>query len=398
MITEKIIDLEKNHMAPIYWKRPIVIEHGKGIYLYDKNGKQYIDCTSNYGVAITGHNHPKVVKAIKEQVDKLMSCHGTFYNKSRSSFLEELTALTPETLDQAFLCNSGTEANEFAFKLARKSTGKSDIIAMMGGFHGKTLGSLSATWKKKYRESFMPLVPGFKHVPFGKIERLKDKISSNTAAVIIEPIQGESGINLPPDGYLKAVQDLCQDNNVLLIFDEIQTGMGRTGKFLSLEHWGLEPDILCLSKAVASGLPMGVTLSSKSVMSKLKIGDHSSTFGGGPVACAAATATIRVLLEEKLIENAASIGRYMLSQLQTLKKFRSIRDVRGLGLMLAIELRYDILGVLMRSIEEGVLFLDAGRNILRMLPPLIINKEHVNQIIKVLEHVVGEEEAAKLRG
>jgi acetylornithine/LysW-gamma-L-lysine aminotransferase len=398
MITEKIIDLEKNHMAPIYWKRPIVVEHGKGIYLYDKNGKQYIDCTSNYGVAITGHNHPKVVKAIKEQVDKLMSCHGTFYNKSRSSFLEELTALTPETLDQAFLCNSGTEANEFAFKLARKSTGKSDIIAMMGGFHGKTLGSLSATWKKKYRESFMPLVPGFKHVPFGKIERLKDKISSNTAAVIIEPIQGESGINLPPDGYLKAVQDLCQDNNVLLIFDEIQTGMGRTGKFLSLEHWGLEPDILCLSKAVASGLPMGVTLSSKSVMSKLKIGDHSSTFGGGPVACAAATATIRVLLEEKLIENAASIGRYMLSQLQTLKKFRSIRDVRGLGLMLAIELRYDILGVLMRSIEEGVLFLDAGRNILRMLPPLIINKEHVNQIIKVLEHVVGEEEAAKLRG
>lgn len=397
MNREKIINSEKEHMAPIYWKRPLVIDQGKGMYLYDIEGTEYLDLTSNYGVAITGHSHPRIVKAIQEQAERLLSCHGTFYNDSRSMFLEKLTALTPPRLNQAFLSNSGTEAVEFAFKLARKATKRTDFIAMMGGFHGKTMGSLSATWKKKYRQPFNPLVPGFNHVPYGNIERLKSIITSETAAIILEPIQGEGGVNIPPQGYLKAVRDICTDRDVLLILDEIQTGMGRTGHFLACTHWGVEPDILCLSKAVASGLPLGVTLSSEAIMSKMKIGDHSSTFGGGPVACAAANATLDVIADERLIANAANLGEYLLTGLQGLRKHQSVRAVRGLGLMIAVELRFDILNILLKSIDEGVLFLDAGRNIIRLLPPLIMNREHADRVITTLDNVIGAEEAARLR-
>lgn len=397
MNREKIINSEKEHMAPIYWKRPLVIDQGKGMYLYDIEGTEYLDLTSNYGVAITGHSHPRIVKAIQEQAERLLSCHGTFYNDSRSMFLEKLTALTPPRLNQAFLSNSGTEAVEFAFKLARKATKRTDFIAMMGGFHGKTMGSLSATWKKKYRQPFNPLVPGFNHVPYGNIERLKSIITSETAAIILEPIQGEGGVNTPPQGYLKAVRDICTDRDVLLILDEIQTGMGRTGHFLACTHWGVEPDILCLSKAVASGLPLGVTLSSEAIMSKMKIGDHSSTFGGGPVACAAANATLDVIADERLIANAANLGEYLLTGLQGLRKHQSVRAVRGLGLMIAVELRFDILNILLKSIDEGVLFLDAGRNIIRLLPPLIMNREHADRVITTLDNVIGAEEAARLR-
>jgi len=391
-----VIDKEDELMASLYWKRPLEITHGSGVYLWDTEGRRYIDCTSNYGVAITGHCHPRVVSAVKKQADRLLSCHGTYYHEARSEFLEKMLSIAPRGLDKAFLSNSGTESVEFALKLARKSTGKAGTVSMMGGFHGKTMGALSATWSKKYRDPFMPLVPGFKHVPYGNVERLKAGIDGDTGSVIVEPIQGEGGVNVPPEGYLREVRDLCDDHGVLLILDEIQTGMGRTGTWFACQREGVVPDILCISKAVASGLPMGVTLAKEEVMSSLKMGEHSSTFGGGPLVCAAGAATLDVLREEKLPEKAAESGEYLMGKLSELESCsRIIREVRGRGLMIGIELRFDVLNVLMETLEKGVLVLDAGRNVVRLLPPLIVDKEHLDRVLEVLELVLGEEQAAR---
>jgi len=398
MKKQDIIERENLSMARIYWKRPLVITHGRGAILWDAEGKEYIDCTGNYGVAITGHSHPRVVEVIKAQAEKLISCHGTFYNEARSEFLEKLTALTPKGMDRAFLSNSGAESVEFALKLARRSTGKTGIIAMMGAFHGKTMGALSATWKKKYRAPFEPLVPGFKHVPFGNIERVEKAIDDDTAAVITEPIQGEGGIHIPSDRFLPALRELCDERSILLIVDEVQTGLGRTGKMFACEHWGIEPDILCLAKAVASGLPMGVTMARGAIMSSLGVGEHSSTFGGGPVACAAASATLDVLTEERLLERAAKLGNYFMERLQKLnEKYRIIREVRGLGLMVGVELRFDILNVLLGALDRGVLFLDAGRTVMRFLPPLVIETAQLDRVLSVLDEILEEEESARLR-
>jgi len=397
-MSDGIMEREASSMASVYWKRPLVIIRGRCASLWDSDGREYIDCTSNYGVAITGHCHPRVVEAIRAQSERLLSCHGTFYNEARSEFLERLMALTPSGLGRAFLSNSGTEAVEFALKLARRSTGKPGIIAMMGGFHGKTMGALSATWNKKYRAPFEPLVPGFKHVPFGNLERVEEAMDEDTAAVITEPIQGESGINLPPEGFLAGLRDICDDKDVLLIVDEIQTGLGRTGKMFAFEHAGIEPDVLCLAKAVASGLPMGVTMAGEGVMSSLKMGDHSSTFGGGPVACAAACATIDVIRDEGLPERARELGARLMDGLRALvERYRIVREARGMGLMVGVELRFDVLNVIMGALDRGVLVLDAGRNVVRLLPPLVIDGEQVDRVVSVLDEVLGEEEAARVR-
>jgi len=399
MKKKTVVERENLSMASLYWKRPLVITHGKGAFLYDADGKEYIDCTANYGVAITGHCHPRVVEAIKAQSERLLSCHGTYYNETRSELLAKLMSIAPRGIDRAFLSNSGTESVEFALKLARKSTGKTGIIAMMGAFHGKTMGALSATWNKKYRIPFEPLVPGFKHVPFNNIERVEGAIDEDTAAVITEPIQGESGINVPSDDFLPTLRELCDDRGVLLIIDEVQTGFGRTGKMFACEHWGVKPDILCLAKAIASGLPMGVTMAREEVMSSLGVGEHSSTFGGGPVACAAAGATIDVLLEERLPDRAAELGELFMGRLKELEeKYRIVREARGLGLMIGVELRFDILNILLGALERGVLFLDAGRNIMRFLPPLVIGEPQLERVISVLDEVLEEEERARIRG
>jgi acetylornithine/LysW-gamma-L-lysine aminotransferase len=392
-----VIEKEKEAMANLYWKRPLEITHGSGAYLWDRKGRRYIDCTSNYGVAITGHCHPKIVQAIKSQAEKLLSCHGTFYNEIRSDFLKKIIEIAPNDLNKAFLTNSGSESVEFALKLARKSSHKIGVISMMGGFHGKTMGSLSATWNKKYRAPFMPLVPGFKYVPFGNLEKLKDSIDDETGAIIVEPIQGESGVNVPSKDYLKGVRELCEDNEILLILDEIQTGLGRTGTWFACQKEGIVPDILCISKSVASGLPMGVTLAKEDIMSALKMGEHSSTFGGGPLACAAGAATLDVLKEENLPKKAAESGRYLLKNLAELQSSnRIIRDIRGRGLMIGIELRYDVLNVILNTLNNGVLVLDAGRNVVRLLPPLIIDKKQLEKVLDVLGQVLEEEQTARL--
>lgn len=399
MNEKDIIERENLSMADTYWKRPIVVTKGRGATLFDSEGREYIDCTGNYGVAVVGHCHPRVTEAIRDQAEMLTSCHGTFYNESRSLFLEKLHEIVPRGLDKAFLSNSGAESVELALKLARRYTGKKEIIAMMGGFHGKTMGALSATWNKKYRAPFKPLVPGFKHVPYGNINRVREAVTDDTAAIIAEPIQGEGGINIPPRDFLPALRELCDEKDVLLILDEIQTGLGRTGKTFAFEHWGIQPDILCLAKSIAGGLPMGVTMARGEVMSSLGSGEHSSTFGGGPIACAAAAATLDVLVEEELPEKAAEKGEYLMEELQDIEdEYRILREIRGMGLMIGVELRFDILNILMGAIERGVLFLDAGRNVVRMLPPLVIRKGQIDSVVSVLDELLGVEETARLRG
>ena len=294
------------------------------------------------------------------------------------------------------MSNSGAEAVECAIKLARKFTGKPEIIAMMGAFHGKTMGALSATWDKKYREPFMPLVPEFKHVPPDNLDKVKEVISEKTAAVLLEPIRGEGGVRVPPDGYLQGLRQLCDEKGVLLIFDEVQTSFGRTGKLFGCQNWDVTPDIMTLAKPFAGGLPIGITVAKENVMSAFKLGEHSTTFSGSPIVCAAGCAAIDALIEEKLVEKAASTGKYFKTQLETLAgKHKIIKEVRGMGLMIGVELRFDVFNVIQKCAQNGVLILDAGRNVLRFLPPLVITKEQVDRAISVLDVALGEEENAR---
>jgi acetylornithine/LysW-gamma-L-lysine aminotransferase len=388
-----IINFENRLMANVFAKRPVVITRGKGALLWDINGKEYIDCMGSYGVALLGHSHPKVVEAVCKQAETLISCHASLYNNKRTEFLQKLVSITPKGLNKAFLSNSGAESVECAIKLARKFTGKPEIIAVMGGFHGKTMGALSATWDKKYREPFQPLVPGFKHVPPDSLEKLTEAITDKTAAVLLEPIRGEGGVRVPPDEFLPGVREICDEKNVLLILDEVQTSFGRTGKLFACEHWGVIPDVMCLAKPFAGGLPIGITVAKEDIMVSFKVGEHSSTFSGSPLVCAAACAAIDALVKDKLADRAATLGGYFKAKLEELQaKYRIVKEVRGLGLMLGMELRYDIRNIIIKTMDKGVLILDAGRNVLRFLPPLVITKEQIDKTISVLDEVIGEEE------
>jgi len=391
------VAVEQQFAANIYARKNLVIERGKGAILWDKSGREYIDCWSAYGVALVGHCHPKVVEAIKRQAEVLHSCHNSVYTEARSEFLRKLMAITPNGLKRAFMSNSGAESVETAIKMARRFTGKTDIIAFVGAFHGKTMGALSATWNPKYRANFEPLVPGFKHVPYGKTEPVAEAITEKTAAVIVEPIQGESGVKVPPAEFLKELRELCDRKNVLLILDEVQTGFGRTGKLFACEHSGVIPDILCLAKSVAGGLPFGVTVAREDIVGALKIGEHSSTFGGNPLVCAAASATIDVIMGENLPERAAVLGERLVAKLEeTRQRHRIVREVRGKGLMIGVECRFDIYNILVGTQSRGAIILDAGRNVLRFLPPLVITEEQLDRVAAIVDMVVGEEDA-KLR-
>jgi acetylornithine/LysW-gamma-L-lysine aminotransferase len=394
----KIIEIEDKYMANTYSKRPVTIVKGRGATIWDVHGRQYIDCMSAYGVCVVGHCHPKVVEAISQQAATLISCHNSLYNDVRSIYLQKIIDVTPKELTRAFYTNSGTETVEAAIKLARKYTGKSEIISFMGGYHGKTMGSLSATWRKKYREPFQPLVPGFKHVPYGKTERVRDALTDQTAAILVEPIQGEGGVKVPPIGFLKELREICDEAGILLLCDEVQTGFGRTGTLFASDHFKIVPDVLCLAKAVGGGVPMGVMVAKDEVMASLKLGDHSSTFGGNPLACAAASAVLDVVIEEKLPARAANLGTYFQDRLTELKgKYRIVREVRGMGLMIGMEFRFDVLNLILACLKQGVIVLDAGRNVLRFLPPLVISQDQLDRVVEVLDSVIGEEERAKIR-
>jgi acetylornithine/LysW-gamma-L-lysine aminotransferase len=395
---QEIIDVETRFMANVFSKKPVVLTRGKGALVWDITGKEYIDCSTSYGVALLGHCHPKVVAAIQAQAEQLITCHGCYYNNKRAEFVDKLVHITPKGLDKAFLSNSGAESVECAIKLARKYTGKPEIIALMGAFHGKTMGALSATWDKKYREPFMPLVPEIKHVAPDNPDKIREAIGEKTAAVLMEPIRGEGGVRVPPDGYLQEVRRICDEKNVLLILDEVQTSFGRTGKLFGCQNWDVTPDVMCLAKPFAGGLPIGITVAKENVMSALKVGEHSTTFSGSPLVCAAGCAAIDALVEENLTKRALEMGRYFKAELERLQaKHRIVKEVRGLGLMLGIELRFDVLNVILKATAKGVLILDAGRTVVRLLPPLVISKEQIDRAVTVLDEVLGDEENERAR-
>ncbi len=394
MNEQEIIDIEQKYMANFFAKRPIVAVRGRGALIWDVNGREYIDCMSAYGISVVGHCHPRVVEAIKRQAENLIACHSSIYNDARSEFLKKLMAITPPGLKRVFLSNSGAESVELAIKLARSSMHKPGIVAFVGGFHGKTMGALSATWNSRYRTPFEPLLPEFKHIPYGKAVNLKTAIDEKTAAVIVEPIQGESGIKIPPKDFLKELREICDETSILLIFDEVQTGFGRTGKLFACEHSDVTPDILCLAKSIGGGVPMGATVAREDVMSSIKTGEHSSTFSGSPLICAAASAAIDVVVDEKLPERADVLGSYFMDGLEKLReKYRIVREVRGKGLMIGMEFRFDVLNLILGALQRNVIILDAGRNILRFLPPLVITEGQIDRVISVLDTVIGEEDA-----
>jgi acetylornithine/LysW-gamma-L-lysine aminotransferase len=390
-----VMKIEDELGPQTYQKYPVVIVRGSGAELWDELGNEYIDCMGGYGVAIVGHCNPEVVAAIKAQAEKLITCHSSLYNDARAAFFEKLIAVSPKGLDSAFLSNSGAEANEVAIKLAKKYTGKKGIIAMKGAFHGKTAGALSATWNKKYKEAFEPLVPNFSHVTFGDLAELEAAVGPDTAAVLLEPIQGEGGINLPPEGYLKGVRELCDRKGLLLLADEVQSGLGRTGKMWALQNWGVVPDVMTSAKGLAGGVPIGATITRKEIMSVLKKGEQTSTFGGNPLSCAAGSATLDYITKNDLPGQAITKGAYFLAQLKALgEKHRICREARGIGLMLAIEMRVDIQNILLSSIKEHVLYTYSGRTIIRLLPPLIITEQQIGRVIESLDHVLTMEEKA----
>jgi [amino-group carrier protein]-gamma-(L-lysyl/L-ornithyl)-L-glutamate aminotransferase len=384
---------EDIYLGNLNQRFPINILKGKGAIVWDVSGKEYIDCMGGYGVALVGHCNDRVINAIKNQADNLITCHMSVYNNTRLKFLQKMSKISPKELSKVFFSNSGAEAIEAALKFSRKYTGKKGVIAMTGGYHGKTFGALSVTYNEKYRKSFQPLLEGVKFVPYNNPSKIEDSLDNSIGTVIIEPIQGETGIIVPSDDFLQKVRKICDQNNLVLIFDEIQTGLGRTGKMWAGEHWSTTPDIMCLAKGIAGGLPMGLTLCKAEILDAMKVGEHSSTFAGNPLSCAAGIATIDSLVEENLVGNAAKVGNIFKNGLLELKEnHRIVRDVRGLGLMLALELRFDIKDILFEGIKEGLLMLYSGRNIIRLLPPLVLDEVKVLKTLDIMDNLLTKEE------
>lgn len=381
------LEVERAHTSGVYPKRELQIVRGQGARMYDSAGREYIDCVSGHGVALVGHCNPAVAEAIGRQAAQLITCPEIFFNDRRAELLARLTAIAPAGLDRAFLCNSGAEAVEGALKFARLATGRSGIVAAMRGFHGRTLGALSATWERRYREPFQPLVPGFSHVPFDNLERLAPAVTAETAAVLLEVVQGEGGVRPASPGYLAGAREICRRQGALLIVDEVQTGLGRTGRLFACEHQGMVPDIVCLGKGLAGGVPMGAVLLGP-LVTGLSPGVHGSTFGGNPLACAAATATIDCLQAQGLPQRSARLGGWLLEELRQLESPR-IREVRGLGLMVGIELRERVQPYLVALQERGVLALPAGPTVLRLLPPLVIEREELERVISAIRSVLA---------
>ena len=387
---------EDQFMGNLYQRFPVTIEKGSGAHVWDTDGKEYIDCMGGYGVALVGHRNERVVNAIKTQIEKIITVHSSLYNKTREEFLEKLINIAPKNLTQVHLNNSGAEAVEAAIKFARKFTGKKGMIAMNGSYHGKSMGALSLTFNPKYRKIFQPLVEKVSFSRFGDIDSLRSTIDDETGFVILEPIQGESGIIVAPDGFLQDVRKLCDEKEILLIFDEIQSGFGRTGRMWASEHWNTSPDIMCLAKGIAGGVPMGATLVRPDILACMSKGEHSSTFGGNPLSCAAGIGAIEALTKDGLIENADKMGKKFFEGLKQLKeKHKIIREIRGKGLMIGIELKFEVKDILMDGINKGILLLYSGRNIIRLLPPLVITEDDISRVLETFDVLLSAEEKRK---
>ena len=382
-------EAEKIYSFPVYPKRDLVLVKGENAAVFDENGREYIDCVAGNGSLNVGHSNPAVVKAVKDQAEKIISCANIFYNDARAAFLEKLISVMPAGLRKAFLCNSGAEAVEAAVKFSRLATKRKKFVSTVNGFHGRTLGALSATHNSKYREDFLPLLDGFSFVPYNDFEKMERAVDLETAGVIVETVQGEGGVYPGRQDYFERLRRLCTEQGALLIIDEVQTGFCRTGKFFGFEHFGVAPDILCLAKSIAGGLPMGAVAASDQI--EVGIGKHGSTFGGNPLCCAAGTAAIEFMLENKLWLEAERKGSYLMERLRLIKSSK-IREVRGLGLMIGIELKEKAKPYVLDLLERGLLVLPSGLNIIRLLPPLTIPRDDIDRVIERIAASLGDKE------
>ena len=370
----------------LYPRRDVTLIRGQGATVWDDEGNKYIDCTAGIGVANVGHSNPDVAAAISEQANTLITCANIFYNDVRAKLAEKLVSLAPSKSTRVFLCNSGAESIEAAIKFARLSSGRSEFICAMRGFHGRTMGALSATFKKEYREPFEPVVPGFRFAPFNNLEKLAATMSTETAAIILEPIQGEGGVRPGQPQYFAGAQELCRQHDALLIVDEIQTGFCRTGTMFACEQFGLEPDLLCVAKAVAGGVPMGAVLCSDRV--HVEAGQHGTTFGGNPLACRAALAAIAYMEKNELARQARDKGAKFIAEFAAPWP-ECVREVRHVGLMIGIELKTRAQPYLVELIERGILALPAGPTVIRLLPPLVITDDQIETVAKRLRDVLS---------
>jgi acetylornithine/LysW-gamma-L-lysine aminotransferase len=390
------VENEESFVGNLYQRFPINITKGKGCKVWDINGKEYLDCMGGYGVALVGHCNDRVVKAITNQTQNLITCHMSVYNDVRIDFLKKFSNIAPTNLQKTFFTNSGTESVEASLKFSRKYTSKPGVLALNGGYHGKTFGSLSVTYNEKYRKSFLPLLDNMQFIAYSESDTISEivtKSNKKIGTVIVEPIQGETGIIMPPSGFLKKIRSICDENGLVLIFDEIQSGLGRTGKMWAGQHWDVEPDIMCLAKGIAGGVPMGLTVMRSEILDCLKVGEHSSTFAGNPLACAAGSATIDSIIEDELVSNSEKMGRIFKSGLLEIKeKYKIVRDVRGVGMMLGVEMRFDVKDILLEGIKNGILLLYSGRNILRLLPPIVMKEEEVNKSLELINKLIQNEE------
>ncbi len=383
-----IFEIESRYTSGVYAKRHVTVVRGEGAVVWDDQGREYIDCVGGQGTANLGHANAAVAAAIAAQAQRLISCPEIFPNDQRAALMERLTQLT--RMPRVFLCNSGTEAVEAAIKFARVATKRTEIVAAMRGFHGRTFGALSATWNKAYREPFEPLVPGYSHVPYNNLEALSQAVMDKTAAVILEVVQGEGGVYPGSAEYLCGAQQLCHERGALLIIDEVQTGLGRTGKLFAIQHHKLQPDLLCLAKSIAGGLPMGATLIGERV-GMLPGHIHGSTFGGNPLACAASLAALSEMERLDLPARAAENGAYFKERLQdAARNSPLIREVRGLGLLVGVELKKKSAPYIQALGKRGVLALSAGMNVIRFLPPLVITREQLDRVTDTLTQVLAE--------
>jgi predicted acetylornithine/succinylornithine family transaminase len=391
----EIKEIATKYIINTYGERQIALVKGEGAYVWDADGKKYLDFVAGISTVNIGHCHPNLVKAIAEQAQKLIHVSNLYYIEPQARLAKRIIELS--FADKCFFCNSGAEANEAAIKIARKYTkekinpNKYEIITMYKSFHGRTMTTITATGQEKYHKGFEPMSPGFKYVPFNDLKALEEAITDITCAIMLEPIQVEGGINIPDDDYLPGVRKICENYNLLLIYDEVQTAMGRTGKMFGYETFGVEPDIMTMAKALGGGVPIGCMATKDYIAESLTPGSHASTFGGNPLVCSASLASINTIIDEKLAENAQKIGDYLKQKLTALKaKFPIIKYVRGRGLIIGVELEIEGKEIVNKALKYGLILNCIGTNVLRFVPPLIINESHVDEAISILEKVLSE--------
>ena len=386
MNTQELIKIEDDYFINTFTRQPIVLDHGEGVKVTDIDGNEYLDMFAGIAVNALGHNHPKLVKAIQKQAEKLIHISSIYYNEPALIYAKKLIEMT--SFDRIFYANSGAEANEGAIKLAVKYTGKSEVISTVESFHGRTIMTLAATGHEHYHEPFKAILPkGFINVPYNDIEAIKEAITENTAAIIVEPIQGEGGVNVPDIEYLKEIEKICNEKDIVFIVDEVQTGFGRCGTLFAHELFDVKPDIMTMAKGIGGGVPMGGILATEKVASAFVPGDHGTTFGGGPLVCAAANAVLDTIIDENILDNVNEVGEYFISELKKLDK-DVIADVRGKGLMVGVELTKPGAEYVDKLREAGFLINCTADKVLRFVPPLIITKEEIDEFVKALDEIL----------